>query len=73
MLREISELKRKFSDDSVQRMTNNLQTGSRETFQATASSLMREGGREERERAREREGEGERERTLRRHVVTVSI
>jgi hypothetical protein len=42
----MSELKRKFSDVSVQRMTNNLQTGSRETFQATVSSVDRERERE---------------------------
>jgi len=44
------EFKGKFPDISVQIMTNNLQTGSRETFQATVPSVDRE-----RERERERE------------------
>jgi len=60
------EFKGRFLDVSVQRMTNNLQTGSRETFQASFSSV-------ERDRQTDRQTERMRERTLRRHVVTVSI
>ena len=70
------EFKRKFSDVSVQRMTYNLQTGSRDTFQTTVPSAMREGwagGWVGWEGGREGERERETERTLRRHVVTVSI